>query len=171
MNVAILLLGLALQDKAEDITIWNMWADFEPGSSVTVETSWKIRITRTLVSKTADQLVLKSVLEVPGGKIQPVEQEEVITKTEPVSPYARKCPKCAVSHLTVTFSKDSLVFQGNTIECRLLETTQKDCSGVEKARTRSWMSREVPGWFLKEEISFGKDTMTSVCTGYGKKKK
>lgn len=149
--------------------MWEAWNSFKEGSSVTMETEamgTKTVMTTTIDKKEAERIATKMTMEVAGQKIEnPGEVKKPGTATG-----SAKCPKCSKDHKSDSKeSKESVEVGGKKLDCVVLDTTAYDCDGKEVGKSKMWCSKEVPGWTVKSESSYGGNTSKTTCTAFEKK--
>jgi hypothetical protein len=156
---AFMLCSLAGVARAEmiDNPLYKHWAQFKPGTWVTVKQTSEMagqksitESTTKVLEVTAEQVVLEvsGKMEAQGQKIDmPARKDPVLAKIP--KPEAVATPQEVKDAPKPKEGEDTVTTAGKPIKCKTLEITF-DANG-QKGTTKTWMNEEIPGQMIKME--------------------
>lgn len=171
MTLALL---LAIQDDTFQYSEWEAWNAFEAGSSVTMEIEaggMKVKMTSTIKSKSDTEITLEGETEMNGMKV-PTGERKVVKPSTPPSKADPTCPKCKKEHFAKpTITKEKVKVGDRELETTVMEIVATSCEGNELGRSKTWYSKDVPGWIVRQDATFAKSSSKQTCLAFDAKKK
>ena len=153
---------------------WTAWNSFDKGAWVEQETTSVFGDMPESKSSTMTTLTGKNDREIKGDrKMNGFEMNDQVLawKKEGIG-VATKCGLCEKIHRSpeTKNSFEEIEVAGKELKCDVVEMTAYDCKGEKQFTSKTWFSKEIPGWIAKSDVEmFGslKGTSRTVVTAFG----
>lgn len=164
--------------------MWEAWNSFDKGAWVEQETASKFGDMPESKSSMKSTITTKGDKEIKGDRsMSGMDMKDQLLATKPqgggggaTSDTCQMpgCGKKLADHKKpeTKNSTEEVEVAGKKLKCDVIESTNYDCKGEKSSSSKSWFSKDIPGWTAKSESEmFGqmKGTTKTVTTGYGTK--
>lgn len=172
MNLLMLALLFAAQDDFA-YSEWQSWDGFEVGSSVTLESEtggMKVRMTNAIKARTETEITLETTVEM-SGRSMPGGERKIHKPSGPEKKPDPTCPRCKKEHFgKPTVTKEKVKIGDREVETTVIEIVATSCEGKEQGRSKTWYSKDVPGWIVKMDAAFAQSSAKQTCVAFEAKK-
>lgn len=171
IHAAVALVMLLAQDPPFEYERWGAWASFGEGSTITWSWTFAGKPTTsvtTLAKRTGTSLTLKTVHGFEGRKERAPDAtiEKSGNRKENPRYIDSICPKCSKHKLAESsWSREKLKVGARELDCQVERLKWLTCNGGVGHVTRTWYSKEVPSWIVRDETE-GRDASTTMTVAF-----